>query len=165
MTNRKFGLFVVAVVSFNMLQTSVVMADFFRKEDPLKIEFSPSADARAGSLIETQLELYIEHGYHLFSTKPEIKGIKPTTVELAPSKDFHLEKIVYPEPEKVFSEIFQKELALYEGKTVIQVYLKLNDHPSEKIVIKGTLNYQACSDKVCYPPKSQSFSATQHLAP
>ncbi len=164
MTNRKFCFLVAAVISFNILQASPLLADFFKKEDPIKIEFSPSAAANPGTLIKTQLELYIEHGYHLFSNKPEIKGIRPTTVELEPSKDFQLEKIAYPEPAKFFSEIFQKQLAFYTGKTVIQVYLKVHDHASEKIAITGTVTYQICSNKVCYPPKLQSFSATQAVS-
>jgi DsbC/DsbD-like thiol-disulfide interchange protein len=155
-------LFAVILILVSFLSTTA-FTDFFRKEDPVKIEFTPSGTAKPGSVIETQLELYIEHGFHLFSDKPEIKGVRPTSVELDPSDGYQVEKIIFPKPETTYSQVFQKNLGLYKDKAVISVYLKLKDQVSDKVAVKGALKYQACSDKVCYPPKSQSFSMVQAI--
>jgi DsbC/DsbD-like thiol-disulfide interchange protein len=163
--NVKILLLVLFIFFLATISTGLAFsADFFKKEDPVKIELSPAANAKAGSTIETQLELYIEQGYHLFSNKPGIKGVHPTTVEFEPSKQYQLDRIVYPKSESVYSEIFQKNLGLYQGKTVILVYLKLNNESPDKVVVKGTLKYQACSDKVCYSPKTQPFAVTQSIS-
>jgi DsbC/DsbD-like thiol-disulfide interchange protein len=151
------------VVGLMMLSGTVLFADLFKKEDPVKIELSPASNAKPGSTIETQLEIYIEQGFHLFSNRPGIKGVHPTTVEFEPSKQYQLDRIVYPKAQSVYSEIFQQNLGLYQGKTVILVYLKLHNELSDKVVVKGSLKYQACSDKVCYSPKTQPFTATQRI--
>lgn len=145
---------------FVLLATSIPLnADLYKKEEPVKIDFSAGPPAKPGALIEARLELFIEQGFHAFSNKPEVPGIKPTNVELEPSDQFKIEKIEYPKPEPVYSDIFQRKLGLYHGKVAIPIHIRLKNTASDPVLIQGVLKYQACSDKVCYPPKSQPFSA------
>lgn len=135
-------------------------ADLYKKEEPVKIDFSAGPPAKPGTVTEARLELYIEQGFHVFSNKPEVPGIKPTNVELELSNQFDVEKIEYPKPEPVYSDIFQRKLGFYQGKVAIPIHIRLKNTASDPVLIQGVLKYQACSDKVCYPPKSQPFSAT-----
>jgi DsbC/DsbD-like thiol-disulfide interchange protein len=161
MTEPKSLFSIFFSLMFLVFLSATLFADFFKKEDPVKIDFSPAVAAKPGSVIQTHVELYIESGFHVFSNRPEVKGIKPTSVEVGSSEAYQVERIEYPKPESVYSEIFQQNLGFYHGKTIISVYLKLKDGISDKIVVKGAVKYQACSNKVCYAPKSQSFSAIQ----
>lgn len=153
-----FALFFVVVAASFPLH-----ADLYKKEEPLKIDFSAGPPAKPGTVVQAHLELYIEQGFHAFSNKPEVPGIKPTNVELEHSDQFDVEKIEYPKPEPVYSDIFQRKLGFYQGKVVIPIRIRLKSTASNPVLIQGVLKYQTCSDKVCYPPKSQTFSAAQKI--
>jgi DsbC/DsbD-like thiol-disulfide interchange protein len=155
------GLFLILSVMIVFAQ--FVPADMYRKEEPVKVEFTPANPSAPGSQIKTQLELYIEQGYHLFSNKPEVPGIKSTVVEIEKSDQFEVEKIVYPNPEPVYSDIFQRKLGLYQGKVVIPIQLRLNTKAKDTVAISGKIQFQTCSDKVCYPPKFHQFSGNQKI--
>jgi Thiol:disulfide interchange protein DsbD, N-terminal len=77
------------------------------------------------------------------------------------SDAFTVDKIEFPKPLEVDSDVFQKKLKLYQDKISIAVFLKLNSGISGEIPVNGTLQFQACSDKLCLPPSKQSFSGKQ----
>jgi DsbC/DsbD-like thiol-disulfide interchange protein len=160
--NRKLWFLLLAAIS--ILSSNVLLGDMYRKEEPVKIEFSAAPSASPGSQIETSLELYVEQGYHLFSNKPEVSGIRATVVQLDASDKFDLVKIDYPKPEFVYSEIFQRKLGFYQGKVVIPVHLTLKNNVQDTVSISGKIQFQTCSDKVCFPPKSHPFSAIQKIS-
>lgn len=142
------------------LFTGLLQAQF-RREPPLKLKFVPASSAKAGEMIQTKVEVEINKGFHIFSEKPEIEGVKPSLLLLEESKAFTVDKIEFPKPVEVYSDVFQKKLNFYRDKVSITVFLKLNAGISSEIPVNGTLQFQACSDKLCLPPSKQPFSGEQ----
>ena len=130
-----------------------------RPPQPVKLKFLPAETAPVGSAIEAKLEIEIDDGWHIFSEKPEIEGIKATQVSLDPSDAYSVLKITFPKPVAVRSPIFQKDLNFYQNKVTISMLLKAE--VAGEIPVKGTLAFQACSDKLCLPPAKQVFSGIQ----
>ena len=133
----------------------------FRRDPPLKLKFVPASGAKAGEMIEAKVEVDINKDFHIFSEKPEIEGVKPSRLLVEESGAFTVDKIEFPKPVEVYSDVFQKKLNFYQDKISITVFLKLNPGISGEIPVNGTLQFQACSDKLCLPPSKQPFSGKQ----
>lgn len=141
--------------------STISSAQLIKPEEPVRIFFHAATSAQPGNTIEARIEVEIKPGWHLFSQKPEIRGITPTQVKLEPPKGYTVEKILFPKPEAVFSEVFGKNLNLYQEKLTITLVMKINPDASGKLPVAGSLKYQACSDQVCRPPITQKFSGVQ----
>ncbi len=133
----------------------------FHREPPLRLKFVPASNAKAGETIDVKVEVDISKGFHIFSEKPEIEGVKASRLVVEESDAFTIDKIEFPKPSEVYSDVFQKKLNFYQDKISITVFLKLNPGISDEFAINGTLQFQACSDKLCLPPSKQPFSGKQ----
>lgn len=157
MLQRKYFIFVFLIVGL----ATISSAQLIKPDNPVKITFQPGPTAEPGKTVETKLEIEIKPGWHLFSEKPEIPGITPTQVHLEPSDRFTIEKTLFPKPEAVYSDVFRKNLNLYQNKITLTLVMKVRPGPSGSIPVEGTFKYQACSDQVCRPPISQKFAGVQ----
>jgi DsbC/DsbD-like thiol-disulfide interchange protein len=86
---------------------------------------------------------------------PGAKDYIPITVKLEPQANVKFGKLGYPKSEMMtFADekvpVFQKPFRLMQEVTVLGATLKAG----ASVPIKGTVEYQACDDKVCYPPES-----------
>ncbi|MCX7833422.1 MAG: thioredoxin family protein [Ignavibacteria bacterium] len=96
-------------------------------------------------------KISIKNGYHINSYKPIDTSFIPTTISIN-SEDFKIHTLHFPN-DKIFD--FQGiSINVYEG--VIYIGTKIT--PNKKIKngtypVKFTLNYQACSDKICDLPE------------
>jgi DsbC/DsbD-like thiol-disulfide interchange protein len=141
--------------------SAIASAQLIKPESPVKITLQPATEAESGKTIEAKLNLEIKPNWHLFSEKPEISGITATQIHIEPSDHFTLEKVIFPKPQSVYSDVFAKNLNLYQGKVALTLVLKLHANFSGEIPIKGSIKYQACSDALCLPPKSENFEGSQ----
>jgi hypothetical protein len=91
---------------------------------------------------------------------PGAKDYIAISVKLEPQANVKFGKLTFPKAETMtFAEekvpVFQKPFRLTQEVTVLGS-LK----PGATIPVKGTVDYQACDDKVCYPPESVPVSWT-----
>ena len=103
---------------------------------------------------EVVVPIKIADGYHVNANPPTFPYLKPTELELPQTDGLTVEFISYPDPlKKSFAFAEGKELAVYEGETILKVHVK-----ADKSAQTGTRNLpaklrvQACDDKVCYAP-------------
>jgi DsbC/DsbD-like thiol-disulfide interchange protein len=157
MLQRKYFIFLFLILSLSTISS----AQLIKPEEPVRIFFHAATGAQPGKTVEARLEVEIKPTWHLFSQKPEIRGITPTQVKLESSKGYTIEKILFPKPEAVFSEVFGKNLNLYQETLTITLVMKINSDAAGKLPVEGTVKYQACSDQVCRPPITQKFSGVQ----
>jgi thioredoxin:protein disulfide reductase len=78
----------------------------------------------------------------------------PITVKMNAQPQVRAGKLVYPKSETmIFADekvaVFAKPFQLLQ-----EVTLDKSLKPGATVAVSGTVNYQACDDKVCFPPES-----------
>jgi DsbC/DsbD-like thiol-disulfide interchange protein len=89
---------------------------------------------------------------------PGAKDYIPITVKIDAQPAVKVGKLSYPKSDiMTFADekvpVFQKPFRLTQEVTVLGT-------PGASVPIKATVDYQACDDKVCYPPESQQVAWT-----
>ena len=114
-----------------------------------------------GQLVHVVFEANLPNGYHVNSNAPLEEFLKPTRLLLEAPKGVNIGEIVYPEPLLFKTRFSDEPLAVYEHRFLIGATLDLaediehGDHP-----LKATLKYQACTERVCYPPATRTAEIT-----
>ena len=115
-------------------------------------------NGKAGTKVALFVNVTPKPGMHVYA--PGNADYIPITIKLAAPATIKPGKIAYPKSdvmtladEKV--SVFQKPFRLTQGVT-----LDKSAQVGSTIVVPATVNYQACDDKVCYPPESASVSWT-----
>lgn len=91
---------------------------------------------------------------------PQVQGYKPIQLAIGTSPKFALDRVVYPTPKVLYLEAIREHVPVFEGKFRITQDVTVTRSPdfvrslgtSKTITIAGELHYQACDQKVCYPP-------------
>lgn len=55
--------------------------------------------------------------------------------------------------------------AVYRGEVTFRVSFPVTGRPAERLTVSGVFHYQACTDRVCYPPASFPFSCSAVIGP
>jgi|SRR4051794_39932732 DsbC/DsbD-like thiol-disulfide interchange protein len=112
----------------------------------------------AGAKVELFVEVTPKPGIHVYA--PGNEDYIPITVKLTPLADAKAGKVTYPKAESALIanekvQVFQKPFRLTQDITVDKAA-----KPGSTVVVAGTVNYQACDDKVCFPPENAPVSWT-----
>jgi thiol:disulfide interchange protein len=111
------------------------------------------SDAQPGSVARAALMVRLPPQLHVQSDAPRDPSLIPTVLTLNPPAQFKAVEIVFPEP-KDFEQAGQSQpLAVFENEFAIGVRFDVaGDATPGTVEIPGQLRYQACDDKLCYPP-------------
>ncbi|WP_353134538.1 protein-disulfide reductase DsbD domain-containing protein [Pseudopedobacter sp.] len=102
------------------------------------------------------LKATIQPGWNIYSQYVEDGGPVPTSFKFVPAKAYSLTgKTIEPKPLSKFEKTFNMNVSYFHNSVVFQQKVKLN---AKETVVKGTLEYMACNDKQCLPPKEVEFS-------
>ena len=106
----------------------------------------------AGSV---DLRFHIANGYHINSNKPSEEFMIPTAMHMEATTDIVIGKISYPPGQDVSFEFApDQKLSVYSGYFTVGVSVRpLHTVPPGKYAMRGSLKYQACDNRACYPPK------------
>jgi thioredoxin:protein disulfide reductase len=115
-------------------------------------------DGKAGGKLSLLVDVTPKTGIHVYA--PGSNDYIPITVKLSPQPTLTAGKVAYPKSEVMtFADekvpVFQKPFKLTQDVT-----LDKSLKPGATVVITGTVNYQACDDRVCYPPESAPVTWT-----
>lgn len=136
------------------------------KPDFVKVSPPPSAvKAAPGASFEVPLKLEIQPDYHINAEKPTFDYLIPTKLDWT-SKEFKLAGIEYPKPEQAsFSFSPGTKLDVYQGTVIIRSrFQAAGKQPIGKAMLEGKLHYQACDDKMCYPPATVTVKVPIEVA-
>lgn len=105
------------------------------------------------------MKVTCEEGWHIYAmTLPRDDGPIPTSIQVAASTSFSAGPVSEPTPETAYDVNFAMELRFHSGVVVFSVPLqRLNNGP---LTVSGEVEYMACNDKTCLPPKVVPFSVT-----
>jgi DsbC/DsbD-like thiol-disulfide interchange protein len=115
-------------------------------------------NGQAGGKLSLFVDVTPKPGIHVYA--PGSNDYIPITIKLSPVPEAKAGKVAYPKStimtfadEKV--PVFEKPFRLTQDVT-----LDKSLKPGATVTIAGTVNYQACDDRVCYPPESAPVSWT-----
>jgi DsbC/DsbD-like thiol-disulfide interchange protein len=122
----------------------------------------PTLSIPAGQTAQAELRFRVNPGYHVNSHTPGSDLLIPTTLEFKPLEKIKAGKIVYPPGQQLALQFSPKDkLDVYSGDIVTQVpVIVAKDAATGQYSLKGELQYQACNDNSCFPPKSLPVEIT-----
>ena len=106
------------------------------------------------------LQFRIGSGFHINSNQPKQEYLKKTELKLDAPTDIVIQKVTYPAGKDTsFPFAPDEKLNVYSGDFAVRVVVRpLKTVLPTKYAIHGKLNYQACDNAVCYPPKQLPVS-------
>ena len=118
----------------------------------------PEVSGKAGAKLALFVDVTPKPNIHVYA--PGNEFYIPITVKVNPQADVKAGKLAYPKSEvaTIADErvsVFQKPFRLTQ-----EVEIGKAAKPGSTVVVAGTVHYQACDDKVCFPPESAPVSWT-----
>lgn len=118
----------------------------------------------------------IELPPHVHVYAPGVEGYKPIQLEVQAPSGIELGRVAYPNSKTLYLEAIQEHVPVFEGQFRISqdatvIFSPASDvaralaSSTKTITIKGDLKYQACDNRVCYPPASVPVSWTLKVIP
>lgn len=115
---------------------------------------------KAGGTLALFVDVAPQSGIHVYA--PGAKDYIAVSLKLNPHPEVKVGKVTFPKSEMMFFEVLNERVPVFQKPFRIAqaVTLDRSAKAGSTVTIWGTLGYQACDDKVCYPPESAPVSWT-----
>lgn len=116
--------------------------------------------ARPGQRIALSLELDLKPKMHVYA--PGVEGYIPIEWKLDGGPTVKAHEFAYPASQKLRLKAIGETVPVYQGRVRLTREITFGPEnalrpllsPSGELVVKGSFRYQACDDRVCYPPET-----------
>jgi hypothetical protein len=131
-----------------------------------------NTSAFPGNLITLVLEVEFDKGLHAYA--PGTEGYRALALSLEPQSLLSYGETVYPPSHPYLFRPLKETVAVFEGRIRLSRDVRLAvgpdvgeflKSPDPVLAIRGRLDYQACSDRVCYPPRTLPLTWTLKVRP
>lgn len=123
------------------------------------IKFEKSSVVR-GSTVRGVVVLDIPAGLHVNSNRPESEYLIPTTV-VVKAAGIRLSDVSYPKGKDRTFQFSPDSLNIYEGRVEFSFTLTIPKRfQSRTIQVSAKVDFQACTDEVCYLPDSRTAKSS-----
>ena len=113
-----------------------------------------------GKMAHGAVTVSIPAGLHMNSNKPSSEYAIPTVVKLS-SNGVKLGAVTYPRGSNRKFEFSENPINVYEGIVKFPFTITVpSGYSGETVRVHATVKYQACTNEVCYPPKSKEITIT-----
>jgi len=117
-----------------------------------------------GGSARGSLVLDIPGGLHVNSNRPASEYAIATTVRLSSDGGVRTGSVTYPHGTNRKFQFSENTINVYEGRVRFPFTVKVPANYSGKTVrVRATVRYQACTNEVCYPPKSKEVTLTARV--
>ena len=124
-----------------------------------------------GNRVSLIAEIRLPTGVHVYS--PEVKGYKPIALSIHPTTDVVPVGVTYPRSKILYLEAIHEHVPVFEGEFRIVYEITINRSreflaalgSGKEVAVTGELKYQACDERVCYPPASLPVSWKLQVLP
>lgn len=107
--------------------------------------------------------LNIPGGLHVNSTRPGSEYAIPTTVR-ASARGAKIGAVIYPRGKNQKFEFSENSINVYDGQTSFWFPVTVPaSYKASTVQVNVTVRYQACTNEVCYPPKSKKITLTARV--
>ena len=110
--------------------------------------------AKRGAVAEARIQVALLAGYHCNSNTPSEDYLIPLHLAWSPGELESL-GVTYPKPRMEKYEFSDKPVSVFTGKFELVARFKVAAKvPPGLGMLTGSLRYQACTDKACFPPRT-----------
>lgn len=144
---------------YGLLTAFVLTAGAAAAANAQTVSGSIGTVARGGSAKGSVL-LSIPDGLHTNSSRPSEENLIPTTLSVS-AKGAKISGISYPRGKNKKFSFSENTLNVYEGQAAFRFNLTVPANFKGNVVkVRAVVRYQACTDEVCYAPKSKEITLT-----
>jgi hypothetical protein len=109
--------------------------------------------AKRGGTVDLKLSASLNAGFHVNSNKPSEDYLIPLKLTWAPGP-LEVISVQYPKPQMEKYSFSPTPLSVLTGSFVVETKFKTPDGAAAgPAALTGKMQYQACNDKACFPPK------------
>ncbi len=110
--------------------------------------------AKIGAPAQLKVSLELRAGYHCNSNKPADEYLIPLKLTWAPGP-LEGPEVIYPAPQMEKYSFSENPLSVYTGSFNLVTKFKVAASATPgQVTATGKLRYQACTDRMCLPPKT-----------
>src|SRR3990170_7613738 len=146
------------IIVFTLLAIAfLTIVSYSQAEDIVKLNIqNPAVEVQRGKEFTVGLTAVINSSWHINSNKPNDEFLIPTVVS-AKGNGIKLVKVRYPKPLELKFSFSDSPVSVFEGETKIGLTFEVQENAaSGKQNVDVVLDYQACNNATCLPPKSTS---------
>jgi DsbC/DsbD-like thiol-disulfide interchange protein len=130
----------------------------------VRAELAPAVESKTvkpGAPVALSLKVTLPKELHVQANEPRDPSLIPTVLTVTPTPGVTVGRITYPAAID-FEQAGQAEpLAVYGHEFVVKLDVKLAaDVKPGPLTLPAKLRYQACDDKMCFPPTTTETSWT-----
>jgi DsbC/DsbD-like thiol-disulfide interchange protein len=113
-----------------------------------------------GGKVSLVVEMAPNPGVHVYA--PGAKDYLPVKLTLKPQPDVKVGKLTYPKSEMVHFPVLNETVPVYHKpfKLLQDVTMAKSVKPGSTVTLAGTLEFQACDERICFVPESVPVSWT-----
>ncbi|HUB77751.1 MAG TPA: protein-disulfide reductase DsbD domain-containing protein [Bryobacteraceae bacterium] len=112
---------------------------------------------KRNAAVTTHIPVSILDGYHVNSNAPADEYLIPLKVTWTSLGALEGGQVTFPKAEKI--TVGDQTLSVFTGKIDLGVNFKISSKaPAGPGIATGKLGFQACNNKMCFPPKSVEFN-------
>lgn len=136
----------------------------FAQTEEISIKFgTKSRSVKKGSISKGELIIEIPQGLHVNSNRPTGEYMIPTIVMLT-GDGVTINEIIYPEGENKTFPFSPVPISVYDGRVVIPFEFSIpRNFKARSAKLSAKVNFQACTDEVCYQPESRTVELTLRI--
>jgi hypothetical protein len=115
---------------------------------------------KRGGTTKGTIVIKIPGGVHVNSSRPNSEFAIPTVVKVS-ANGAKVGTVMYPRGTNRKFEFSDDALNVYEGRAVFGFNINVPASFKGNVVkVRAVIRYQACTNEVCYPPKSKEVTLT-----
>jgi DsbC/DsbD-like thiol-disulfide interchange protein len=116
-----------------------------------------------GTTARGYVRLHIPAGLHVNSSRPSSEYAIPTKVTISAS-GVTLSEIIYPKGTDRKFQFSKVPINVYEGTVAFPFRVTVpKGFRGRTVTVRASVYYQACTDEVCYPPKTKTVTITARV--
>jgi DsbC/DsbD-like thiol-disulfide interchange protein len=116
-----------------------------------------------GEKVRGTILMNIPGGLHVNSNRPSSEYAIPTVVTIR-SSGVRLGRVTYPRGRNRKFQFSENSINVYEGRVSFPFTVTVPENFRGKTIrVNASVKYQACTDEVCYPPKTKNIVLTARV--
>ena len=127
---------------------------------PVTVKVFDTKGGSVGGKVQLAIRLLTDKGWHINSNQPIQDYLISTRVEVGEETAWSLDRVSYPEGEKIKLAFSPETLSVYEGAVDILVTLTANDSSAPPAIIQLRVSFQPCNNTSCIAPETLIIPVT-----
>ena len=117
-----------------------------------------------GKATRGTIVLSIPGNLHVNSSRPASEYAIPTVVRVSGTSGVKVSGLTYPKGVNRKFEFSESTINVYEGRVSFPFTVTVPaSYKGKTIKLNASVKYQACTNEVCYPPKTKNITLTANV--